>query len=505
MARHPTQSSWQASPGEIFRPPPSYAPMNHQASTHGPVIHSRSAVNLLYESDLIPSLQGPHGSVSHAELMGRGSLGVSLQPRQQPQQSHLSLPNGGGGGVMAGHRRGSSFDDRINASRALAGLGTGVPTREEGGSHSRNWSMQSTETIRDLHPVPQSLSHSRSHPQNGGEHPESLRPGMIRRTSSYGHPPVARPHVDGRAPGHSRTTSDSTAQISYDTSGRYNDNRLPLSDQQQPFRSISTRTSPDPRTTSITFAQKEQYESRTPSRSTSLPHPGSRSLGSIAGCVRLGLSADTPLLARTLGALHALTPFDRVPDPLPPAASSRTLHSFSLLAPMAIILEALVVERSILKGELLGSTLPVLRDGRSLQLFYRSQTSTSDQDRGSNGQHSQESEQDDFDVSVNTGTEGGGGGELDWTTIKWYILSLGRIIDDLLPYLREKPSSAQEEEVVEELIKSVRAYVGKMKKVFGEVASGYVDQYSFMRGLWDEGEMKGAAGEVGRWGDLFDA
>lgn len=46
--------------------------------------------------------------------------------------------------------------------------------------------------------------------------------------------------------------------------------------------------------------------------------------------------------------------------------------------------------------------------------------------------------------------------------------------------------------------------MAKMKKVFGEVAGMYVDRYGFVRSWWDETWIKSAAGEVGRWGDLFD-
>ncbi|WVQ94898.1 hypothetical protein IAU59_001984 [Kwoniella sp. CBS 9459] len=518
MARHPTEPSWQASPGEIFRPPPAYAPtMQSQPQTQSQsqmhshpqyIPHSRSAANLLYESDLIPSLPGPEGVVGHAELMGRSSSGACIprqqqskpmqhqQHQQQQPYNHQSLPDGGAG--MTGHRRSSSFEDRFTMPRQTPFAGAPSVPRDGMTSHIRNWSTQSTETIRNVPPT------DRNHSQDDVQHPDSLRPGMIRRTSSYGHPPVVRSHVEGRALGHSRTTSDSTADMSYERRG-YTGGEYP--DSGTRHQSISSRSSPNPNpkpnpisSTSKSGARQDQI--RRSNRSTSLPQPTS---SDITGSVELGSAADTLSLTRTLDALNSLTPFDRIHDPPPPAPSSRILHPFSLLTPMAIILEALVVERSMLKGEPLGGggTLPTLRDGRGLQLFYRVQTS----DLENGNRHSQSQSQDNGLVRSDSsrGDSITGGGELDWIIVKWYILSLGRIIDDLLPYLREQPSSAQEEEVVEELVKSVRAYVGKMKKVFGEVAAMYVDQYSFMRGLWDEGDMKGAAGEVGRWGDLFDA
>jgi len=134
---------------------------------------------------------------------------------------------------------------------------------------------------------------------------------------------------------------------------------------------------------------------------------------------------------------------------------------------LAIILEALVSERTLLKH-------PYNQINNHANGSYNKASTSIDGMKG--------------DISA----------VLDWNTTKTYILTLGSVMNTLIPMLREK-------EGVEDLLKGVRIYVGKLKKVFGEVAAGYVDGYGFVRGWWDEEGMKGSAGEVGRWGDVFDA
>jgi len=82
-----------------------------------------------------------------------------------------------------------------------------------------------------------------------------------------------------------------------------------------------------------------------------------------------------------------------------------------------------------------------------------------------------------------------------------YVLAVGTVIDQLMPFLQK----SKEKKEVEGLTKGLRVYVSKQKKVFGEVAAMYVEGYGFLRGWWDETGMKGCAGEVGRWGDMVDA
>jgi len=93
-----------------------------------------------------------------------------------------------------------------------------------------------------------------------------------------------------------------------------------------------------------------------------------------------------------------------------------------------------------------------------------------------------------------------GEGEIDWTVLRVYTRSIGIIIDQILPFIQ----NSQDRLAVEDMIRSIRMFVGKIKKVFAEVIQGYGDGYGFLKGWWDDGDMKGCAGEIGRWCDLFD-
>ena len=181
------------------------------------------------------------------------------------------------------------------------------------------------------------------------------------------------------------------------------------------------------------------------------------------GYIRLRSDRDPATSSNLLLTLSALTPPDRVVGLRMPPPASGILHPSAMLTPLAIILEALVAERSVLQS-VMPAPLPFLRDGSSLQLQ-------------------------------------GGEGELDWTVMQPYILAVGSVISQLTPYLQR----SKDEPEVKGLSKGLRVYIGKQKKVFGEVASMYVDGYGFMRGWWDEGGMKGCAGEIGKWGDMVDA
>ncbi|ORY31643.1 hypothetical protein BCR39DRAFT_465557 [Naematelia encephala] len=255
------------------------------------------------------------------------------------------------------------------------------------------------------------------------------RPGIIRRASSFEdkRPGGNRAGVGAGTRSHARTASDSTL------------GRIPHS--------------------------LPSTISRTPRRTTSITVQPAVSLhGSIP------LSHARLQAIKLLKRIQALTPASRTGDvpQLPP--SSAHLHPAAFITPLAIVLETLVNERTILRmadGEIKKHNLPVLRDGTTLQL---------------------------------AGEEG----ELDWRSVRLYVRAIGSVVDQILPLLRAV-SSEEHRTKVEELEKQVKVYVGKIKKVFGEVAALYVDKYGFMRGWWDETDMKGAAGEVGRWGDLLDA
>ena len=207
--------------------------------------------------------------------------------------------------------------------------------------------------------------------------------------------------------------------------------------------------------------------STVPPQIRQVPEPARHSTLAIfasEGTIRLGTDADLPQASALLDTLQSLSPPSRVIGAAPPA-SMGLLRPPTLLVPLAIVLEALVVERSVLRDEYPSDAerLPALKDGSLLQVAS-------------------------------------GEGELDWDVLKVYTLELGSIINRILPFLQNASSSE-----VEVLAKGLRMYVGKMKKVFAEIAMMYVEGYSFLRGFWEEDGMKGTAGEVGRWGDLFDA
>lgn len=183
------------------------------------------------------------------------------------------------------------------------------------------------------------------------------------------------------------------------------------------------------------------------------------------GSIRLGRPDQVLEISRLINTLHGLTPpsRDRIP-PKPKSATSSLLHPSLVLTPLAIILESLVNERSILKQPTSTQPipdLPTLKDGSSLQLAE---------------------------------------GEIDWSSLRVYTRSLGNSLDQTLPFIQNSIDRVG----VEEMVRSVRMFVGKIKKVFAEVVQGYGNGYGFLKGWWDDTDMKGCAGEIGRWCDLFD-
>jgi hypothetical protein len=179
------------------------------------------------------------------------------------------------------------------------------------------------------------------------------------------------------------------------------------------------------------------------------------------GNIRLGRPDQVLEISRLITTLHSLTPPSRSRIQAIPNSSS--LNPSLLLIPLAIVLESLVVERQILTSPDQPPDLPILKTGQSLQI-----------DEGE--------------------------GEIDWTVLRTYTRCIGSIIDQILPFIQ----NSQDRSAVEDMIRSVRMFVGKIKKVFAEVVQGYGDGYGFLKGWWDDGDMKGCAGEIGRWCDLFD-
>ncbi|WWD03934.1 hypothetical protein V865_001992 [Kwoniella europaea PYCC6329] len=206
--------------------------------------------------------------------------------------------------------------------------------------------------------------------------------------------------------------------------------------------------------------------------STSITRPASYSDNQPSG-IRLGNRGDEEVIKHLLDVLNSLIPKERALDKIPDGKG--VLDPLSLLVPLSIMLEALVNERTILKDEsstVSESKLPLLADGVSMVLEE---------------------------------------GEVNWNILNWYITSFGQLLNGLIPFLNsttiingDKREEEQDQEIIDDLMRSIRVYVTKMKKVFGEIASLYVDRYSFVRGWWDEEGMKGSAGEVGSWAEMLD-
>lgn len=386
--------------------PRSKSPNPIKSSPHPPM-QAPPMIDIFLDPSIIPSLPPPGGRLGHHELMGRPRFFSSELPRLNLNPGDIVPPVPPKDGVAAGYPMGI---DRPGLHRRSSSMELPMPGNRAGVGAGRGGP--------ELASIPQRRSDLLEPP----------RPAVVRRTSSFeDRKPIAgqtvalsKPRGMGKAPRrHEKTASDSTSDT------------LTPSRDLQPSRSSYTIPS--------FLAEYDE------------------------GYIHLGSSKDLGLTSKLLLTLSALTPPHRVVSAKLPPPTSGILHPAAMLTPLAIILEALVAERSVLQSST-PSPLPLLRDGSSLQLK-------------------------------------GGGGELDWTMMKPYILAVGTVIGQLMPYLQ---GSMQKKEV-EGLTKGLRVYVGKQKKVFGEVASMYVEGYEFMRGWWDESRMKGCAGEIGRWGDMVDA
>lgn len=91
-------------------------------------------------------------------------------------------------------------------------------------------------------------------------------------------------------------------------------------------------------------------------------------------------------------------------------------------------------------------------------------------------------------------------GPLDWSAFHIYLSSFGPVLRQMLTLIL----SSEVSEGALDLVEMVKAYISKIRKVFGEVAGMYMDKYSFVGGWWDENGMRGGAREVGGWGEMVD-
>lgn len=392
------------------------APIPHPPQPHHLQIHSLDFL----DPSIIPSLPPPGGSVGHFDLIGRSRIdpsshsnpGDSRMPSMNQSQDQLRPEGMARPGLV---KRSSSFEGMRGGNRAGVGAGGG------GGGHGRNWSLSGSEGIAT---------------------PSDGPPGVVSKPSAEfqvgpradvdgglgGRDGLVRTRGISRGRGHGRTWSDSAT------------------------RSMQTRP---------------RHDSPAPSLSQSTSaKPPARPTAALESCLKLGPDSDLPKISKLLITIQALIPPSRLPSPGPPPPQTGLLHPITLLTPLAIILEALVLEREVLKGSHTSSTprLPPLRDGSSFQLLY-------------------------------------GHGELDWRVTQAYILAVGMVLDTIGSLLRKNGDQVK----VGELKKTMKMYVGKMRKVLGDIAGMYVDGYGFVRDCWDEEGMKGGAGEVGRWGEMYDA
>ena len=410
---------------------------------------------IFLDPSIIPTLPPPGGSVGHAKLMGRPRVMVNLSP------SGVDEPGTGGSlGVPARVRRSSSLrssERRCGSGGAIEKSDDRTPSLSVGPEKSTTSSSAKTCAKPGVSSigrkgggvqvgevlVPQSLDRDNT----------ATRPGMIRRTSSFEHSParsssdlpLPRAGFSRRLNGHTRTASDSTTVVS---------------------RSSAHIVS-SARDSSEDLARR----AKTTSRAMSIP----AFIAGNDGCIRLGTDRDLATISSLLLSLAALTPLSRPGGKALPSPSTGLLHPVAVLTPMAMILEVLVAERAVLRSgssatsdiEQSALSIPTLPDDTGLQVEVR--------------------------VS--------GIDSIDWNAFRPYVIAVGSALSAVLPFLQQSSGEIE----VEMLLRGLRVYVGKQKKVFGEVASMYVDGYGFLRGWWVEDGMKGCAGEVGRWGDMVAA
>ena len=384
--------------------------------------------------------------MSHSDLMGRPRLIPSStrpsisQPQSQTssreRDASVSLDGHGHNSHNLSHNNGSIISSNSISTRLRGPPRPGLGLRRVSsfsGSPANQAGVGAVGNHLPAHTLP-----ARSQGRRGSiVGPE--RPSMIRRTSSYGSSSVDWSKLRAgsgqvlagmRGPGfgsqsgtsHQRTASESTG-----------------STVKRPTYTIS----------------QEQLDA------PALPAKESKIKPKSDGSIRLGRPDQSLEISRLITTLHSLTPPSRsrnFPNP-----DSSSLNPSLLLIPLAVVLESLVVERTILTSPEHPPDLPILNTGQSLQLEA-------------------------------------GEGEIDWTVLRTYTRCIGSVVDQILPFIQ----NSQDRLAVEDMIRSVRMFVGKIKKVFAEVIQGYGDGYGFLKGWWDDGDMKGCAGEIGRWCDLFD-
>lgn len=421
-----------------------------------------NGLDLIFSSDLIPTLPCPGGAILRDDLLGKrkpslqvGGPGDSagLCGVKSSKQATTSQP-APGAVFQVGHViPGGTLPPGLSGAKTDAAR----PQRSHTVDGIEKPKKQSSASTRAIEAIRQAAKAGKLSSSSGQSMKPPAREALRRVASAEPSEPApsgqsrsgaarqaAPQHADVGKPSqrktHARTASESSV----------NELRRPVRHATAP----QIRGSPPGPSTLDVQVMKH-------SRSASLD-PATLSETLRAKPIRLGQDASPydPINIH-LASLQKLVPESRKPTEVT-TGDQGVLDPTALLVPFTIVLEALVYERTILRSGK-PAPLPALPDTSSLTLSYAPH-------------------------------------ELDWKTAGMYMTSLGAIVDGLMPSLRD----SEERDAVEELVKKLRAYVGKSKKVFGEVAGMYVDGYGFCRGWWDETDMKAAAGEVGRWGDLFD-
>jgi hypothetical protein len=175
---------------------------------------------------------------------------------------------------------------------------------------------------------------------------------------------------------------------------------------------------------------------------------------------------DDKRLRNMVISLKSLIPSERMPPG--EANTPNRLPGSMLLVPGAMVLEALLLERSETKASSANALPPPLDSGASLFPSF----------------------------------EAG----IDWRNLSNYVKTFGKLLNAFVPVL-QRPSftattQAVKTSVEAEVMKGLQRQINKLKRTLGEVVASYFDRYGWLNGLWDESHLVDTVEEVARWGKL---
>jgi hypothetical protein len=87
-------------------------------------------------------------------------------------------------------------------------------------------------------------------------------------------------------------------------------------------------------------------------------------------------------------------------------------------------------------------------------------------------------------------------GSLDWQALRTHIKTIGRVIASSNYASDANPNSSLPRHY---RVAQIKVYANKILKVSTEVVQLYTENYGFATGLWDDGQIKQCAREIGRW------